>query len=217
MKHRCWLLVVIVMGIAGVSCVARTKEIRATSFVVEDYQGKRRAELGMSEGKSTLQLFGENEGPRIVMSVGEAGPIVSLLDETGMPRIGLSVAEDSPQMSLLDETGTARIGLSVAKDSPQISLFDKTGTARIELIMSEPGAGLALSDKTGTIRIGLSVTESETGIVLFYENFEFAAGLGTDTGIMPNLSKTLLINPPALRTFMPFNCSSLVTGFLVNR
>ena len=66
--------------------VKTAKEIRANKFVLEDENGKRRAELGVFE-----------DGPRLTM-----------YDKNGKPRAGPGVLKDGPSLVLGDENGKIR-------------------------------------------------------------------------------------------------------------
>jgi len=82
------------------------KEIRANKFVLEDDNGKTRAELYTAKDK---------------------GGGLSLYDESGKLRYALGVAKQGTALMLLDENKTARIILSANQEGQRLNLFDENG------------------------------------------------------------------------------------------
>ncbi len=90
-----WLLVSLCLGIgllAGVcwSGAASTqparaalKVVRANEFILEDENGKNRAQLGVDKNGSVLSLYGENGKKRAELGVVKAGAGLVLADEKG--------------------------------------------------------------------------------------------------------------------------------------
>jgi hypothetical protein len=84
------------------------KVIRAKRFIVEDENGKTRAELSINKDGPSLSLFDKNGNPRALLSAIKDGPRLELFDENGTPRAGLSALKDGPMLSLFDENGKPR-------------------------------------------------------------------------------------------------------------
>ena len=99
------------------------KEIRANSFILEDENGKPRAELSVGKDGPWLSLRDENGKGRVNLSVDKDGPGLWLFDEKGKNRAGLSLLKDAPHLSLYGENGKLRAWLSVGKDMPCLRLL----------------------------------------------------------------------------------------------
>jgi len=82
------------------------KEIRANKFILEDENGKIRAELYTSKDK---------------------GGGLRLYDESGKLRYTLGVAKQGIAQMLLDENQTARIVLGANQEGQRLNLFDENG------------------------------------------------------------------------------------------
>ena len=124
---------------------SEVKEVRANRFILEDENGKTRAELSMEEDGPCLHLLGENGNVCLGLTVGKDGPCLMLRDENGSAylsvlkegttlwlsdkngksRAGFAVLEEWTGLGLCDENGNKRAGLSVDKDGPDLHLFDR--------------------------------------------------------------------------------------------
>jgi hypothetical protein len=85
-----------------------TKEIRANKFVLEDENGKIRAELYAAKDKGGgLSLYDENGKLRAVLGAGKEGTALVLMDDKPVARIALGAGtnKDEPSLSLRDEKG----------------------------------------------------------------------------------------------------------------
>jgi len=138
------------------------KEIRARSIIIEDENGKRRAELDAGG----LALWNKKGGASAWLINGN----LSLFDENGKGRAELYAAEglmlekdkaitmlDAARgLRLLDENYTLRIKLVVVKDGPELALYDEKGHTRF-------AAG-----KTATVSPDGKTTEyPESSLILF--------------------------------------------------
>lgn len=101
------------------------KAIQATRFIVEDENGKPRAELSMGKQGPQLAMWNENGKPRIYLGVNDLGKWLSLWDENGTHRGSLAVRQDGPAVTLNDENGKPRARVRVLKDGPQFLLTDE--------------------------------------------------------------------------------------------
>ncbi len=72
------------------------KVIRANQFIVEDDNGKTRAELVINKDGPSLSLFDKNGNPRALLSALKDGPRLELFDENGKPRAGLAACGGEP-------------------------------------------------------------------------------------------------------------------------
>ena len=96
----------LLVGLPFLMAGSGVKEIRANRFILEDENGKTRAELSLKKD----------------------GPNLSLSDENGKPRAGLTVDKDGrPGLLLLDDNGKCLAILSVAMDGPWLALFEENG------------------------------------------------------------------------------------------
>lgn len=116
------------------------KEYRANRFVLEDRDGKNRAELSMYK-----------DGPRLVLT-----------DDKGVVRAGLSVLPDGPGLGLFDEKGDSRGVFAYLKGQPMLAVFDPKGKPRITVTVSDDGPGLKVLDDAGKVRVGLGATSTKT-------------------------------------------------------
>ena len=82
------------------------KVIRANKFILEDGNGKERAELNVTKDAGPgLWLVNEKGNPRVILNLTKYGPGLGLTDEKGNPRAMLNVTKDGPGLSLYDENG----------------------------------------------------------------------------------------------------------------
>jgi hypothetical protein len=125
----------------------RRKIIRANAFVLEDDDGRTRAELAM----------------------GEHGPGFHLYDEKGNIRGVLEMNAAQSRLTLYNPEGNGFAGLHVTDDGkPKLFMYDK-GEIRAELVAEEHLSALSLHDEKGELRAVLaapSPTVKETGEVV---------------------------------------------------
>lgn len=100
-------------------------EIRATSFVLVDENGKERAELGLFKGD----------------------PWIDLRDKKGKIRAKLNLVDDEPMLNLLDKNGNLRFWLN----ETSLALLVKNGNPRVDLSLRDGDPRLALLDKNGKL------------------------------------------------------------------
>jgi hypothetical protein len=81
--------------------VSVPKVVHANKFVLEDENGKPRAELSFNKDGPLLSLWDENGKPRAMLS----GSGLKLWDENGKTRVFLDVLKDMTVLSLRDENG----------------------------------------------------------------------------------------------------------------
>jgi hypothetical protein len=76
--------------------VGVSKELRATSLVLEDASGKPRASLGMDEDGLELRLRYENGNIGAAICLHEEKVVLSLADQNAKPRAVLGLAKNMP-------------------------------------------------------------------------------------------------------------------------
>lgn len=105
------------------------KELRATSFILEDTNGKPRASLGMDEDGLELRLRYENGNIGAALCLHDEKMVLSLADNSGKPRAVLGVTKNIPLLCLYDEKEEPRATLAVLADGPHLVLRDEKGKA----------------------------------------------------------------------------------------
>jgi hypothetical protein len=162
-RHCRFRLGIQIASVAGNS--TRPLEVRSNRFVLEDEDGKARAEISMSKDVPLLkQSPGEffqtpitpGRGDRAEPSNLKDVPCLKLFDEKGKSSVVLVVSKDGPRLILADEEGRSRVGLAVCIDGPRLSLCDEKGEPRVLLTMGRDGPGLNLSDEKGQSRVVLN-------------------------------------------------------------
>ena len=104
-----------------------SKELRATSFVLEDANGKPRASLGMDEDGLVLRMRYENGNIGAALCLHDEKMVLSLADNSGKPRAVLGVTKNMPLLCLYDEREEPRATLAVLADGPHLVLVDEKG------------------------------------------------------------------------------------------
>ena len=138
------------------------KEVRATSFVLEDENGKTRASVGMGKDGPGLWLWDENAKPRVMLVATKDGSVLWLHDGNGKGRAVLSASDDSPMLSLYDENDKTRARLAVIKEGAGLALSDENGKDRAALGVAKDGPGLSLWDENGKPSATLGASKSTT-------------------------------------------------------
>lgn len=128
----CLMSMVVVYGPGLASLTAHAsegapKEIRATSFVLEDANGKPRASLGMDEDGLVLRMRYENGNIGAALCLHDEKMVLSLADNSGKPRAVLGVTKNMPLLCLYDEKEEPRATLAVLADGPHLVLLDEKG------------------------------------------------------------------------------------------
>jgi hypothetical protein len=106
-----------------------SKEIRATSFVLEDASGKPRASLGMDEDGLELRLRYENGNIGAALCLHKEKVVLSLADNGGKPRAVLGLTKNVPLLCLYDEKEEPRATVALLPDGPHLVLRDEKGNA----------------------------------------------------------------------------------------
>jgi hypothetical protein len=126
-------VVMVVVGLLGLTAAPaqatgeKPKKVHATNYVLEDNDGKTRAQFFMSED----------------------GPVLRLNDEKGNIRAALYVHEKAG-LSLYDENGKMRVAIGVVQKMPVLFFYDEADNARVKLYYSEKtGPGVSLEDDKG--------------------------------------------------------------------
>ena len=80
-------------------------QIRASSFLLVDENGRARAELGIIKDGTRLAIYDESGKTHAALVVTRDGSHIALHDENGEIRALLSVTKEGPVLALLDENG----------------------------------------------------------------------------------------------------------------
>ncbi len=123
-------------GVVLVGAAApKPKTVEAEKFVVLDEQGRKRAELGMSEENSVGLALSDKKGERrAALRLTRLGrPSLVLQDAHGDERAKLDLGVE-PSLTLSDKTGAVRLnlGINIAKtrdlrETPSFRLFGAQG------------------------------------------------------------------------------------------
>lgn len=125
--------------------VVPNKVIRAKGFILEDKNGKTRAELALNEG----------------------GPHLSLFDENFIRRVGLAVFIDKgPLLSMFGENGIIGAQLDMGKNASGLYLYNKDSDSKAFLAVYRVGPILALSDEKGRFRAMLRIEQYGSEMIL---------------------------------------------------
>lgn len=123
-RRNHWLLPVAALAVGGLTLpwtltkttpaaqaqgAGAEKVIRASAFVLEDEQGRKRGELAMGPLGSVLGLFDANGKPRVILSAVKDGPSLELLDENGTVRNQLNVGQAVRKPSMVVEKPVVRV------------------------------------------------------------------------------------------------------------
>jgi hypothetical protein len=184
-----------------------TKEIRANRFVLEDENGKKRAELSMLiggpgltlydgdglpraslvliEGTAALHLSDENDKSSIEVSTSKGWSTICLRDKNGKDRINLSMLEDEPSLTMDAKNRPGCIFLGMTKDksrSPLLVLRDENLESGLVISMAEDehGAGLSLAGGNGKSGVKLWATPGGGSLIVHDANGTMRALLGVD-------------------------------------
>ena len=127
------------------------KVVTAEKFVVVDKNGKERAVLDVSEGRSGLWIYDENGKPRVVLGGIQEGGGLGLSDKNGKLRISLV-------------EGTGRGGLYVTDKNEKLrAAFGMTWKGRV---------GLVLADENENYRVELRQDQDYNRILILDKNGE---------------------------------------------
>ena len=142
-----------------------TKVIRAKGFILEDENGKTRAQLSMNELGPGLVLYDENGNGLAVLYTFK----LSFFDEKREVRARLLVTGRESVLDLFDEKGVCRTGLRFGYAGPGLWLYDEKGEARSVLNAGGRGPMLSLSGETGEAGAGLAVLRDKPGLSMWDE------------------------------------------------
>ena len=105
------------------------QELRATSFILEDANGKPRASLGLDEDGLELRLRYENDNIGAALCLHEDKVVLSFADKVGKPRAVLGLTKNVPLLCLYDEKEEPRVTVALLQDGPHLVLRDEKGNA----------------------------------------------------------------------------------------
>jgi len=144
------------LAILKKSAASAPKEIRASSFIAVDENGKDRAVLNVSDGVPGLILKDENGKNRIILNITKNKTGLTIYDEKSKNHIGLSVKDEGLGLALYDDNGPIA-GLGMENDQLELRLGGKKGMGRVILQVNKNIAGLVLRDDNDNPRALLSV------------------------------------------------------------
>jgi hypothetical protein len=183
----------LLMGQGKAVKVAPVKAVRALEagkFVLQDGQGKRRAELGLIAERPSLVFYDSTD--RAMLSVGldaegaglvlyddqirktaalsstPTGPVLALF-HSGVKRLNLSVTTQGPALGLVGKNGDARAALGLtADDNAFLHLFGAGERGGAQLLASPDRTVLRFFDSADKARsvLGLLEKEGSPGFVL---------------------------------------------------
>jgi hypothetical protein len=138
--------------------------IRANGFILEDAEGRTRAELVMTEGEPRLRLLDEYGKNRAVLGMNEV-----------KKEIGLFLL---PGLGLYDENGVHRAML--LEDS--LNLYNEDGVRWAQLrVSSLLGGSLSLDDENSVERVHLAASDASVlsfpGLSLYDENSDLCSAM----------------------------------------
>lgn len=146
------------------------RRITAQGFVVEDSQGRRRAELAV-----------------VPVEHGRESPWLGLFDEDGKLRICLGAEgregpTTGPWLELYSPKGRTAVEVEGGPDGPLIRMFDANGSARLVANVSPSGdPHVAMSDANGKLRVILEVAPTgEPGLIMYDGNAEPRLDIGVE-------------------------------------
>lgn len=141
------------------------REVRASSFEVEDEHGNTKAILHEDDGGASLEFKDAKGKLRMKLHVDKNGPALGILDENEKLRLMLS----DFILSMTDGDGTGRIML-VSGKTTGLFLHDDLGNKRLELKVTKSGSSIGLSDDKGNARctIGSNATTQKDGRTTLY-------------------------------------------------
>ena len=142
-RRNRWLLATVGLGVVGLvlawilggttttaqaqGASSGLKEIRANRLILEDQNGKSRAELAVDKDGPRLVLTDQNGKIGATLNLDKDGSGLALLDETGKPRLSLDAFKSGPILNLHDQNGNSRAILEVTNAGPRLTLRDETG------------------------------------------------------------------------------------------
>lgn len=184
---------ILVMGqgkAAKVPAVKAVKTLEAGKFVLQDGQGRRRAELGLFAERPSLVFYDASDKARISVGLDSegaglvlyddqtrktaslnstpAGPVLTLFQE-GAKRLNLSIAGQGPALGLIGKNGDAKAALGLtAGDSAFLHLFGAGERGGAQLLASSDRTVLSFFDGADRARavLGLLEKEASPGLVL---------------------------------------------------
>ena len=156
--------------LARAQVAGTVKEIRASSFLLVDENGKPRAELSVYKNGPSLVLADENFNPRAMLYVDKNVPRLELLDENNKPRAEFTTGKDGPVLRLRDENENVRAALTLFKNDPMLMMLDENKKAHVKIYSDKDGAGLSVLDENGNPRSVLGVYQNHPGLMLSDEN-----------------------------------------------
>jgi len=103
------------------------KEVHANRFILDDGNGRTRAELYMTEDGPMLRLYNENKKSRAVLYIHGNQAGLGFKDENDKLRSFLGVGMNVPMLTLYDENEKPRAMFNVLKTGPYLGLTDEKG------------------------------------------------------------------------------------------
>jgi hypothetical protein len=174
----CAVLAGLLAGLVGFAAPSSIGVVRATSFVLEDTNGRVRARQSVNGEGPLLEMLDDDGNIRLLQALTKAGPRFALVsEELGKADLLLSVAENQPRLSLSSQDGKTGVNLGVLKSGPYVHLVEN-GEIRIQQMVLDGGAVLTVHDEKGRVRCSQIVHKDGPALVLLDENQNKRAHLG---------------------------------------
>ena len=160
------------------------KEVRARSFVLEDENGKTRADLAVGKDGVGMAMFDENGKTRVGLATTKDGSRLRLFGENQVDRTELVADKDGGGLGLVNDDGKIRVGLIILKDGAGLTLSDASGQS-VLLKTNKDGPGtkanatLILLDQNNKVRASLGLVKEGPALGLFDENGKFSVLMRT--------------------------------------
>ena len=139
------------------------RTVVAQRLVIQDREGRRRAELGVvipegtAEESPWLGLFDADESLRACIGVGGRdkegpieGPWLEFYDASGNIGMEIRIGEHGPAVRLFNENGKATLAIATTEFGPCVVLFNPNGRETLSMSISLSGAPwLVMEDGAG--------------------------------------------------------------------
>ncbi len=126
-----WILGGGILLILACLTIAATPEdnkiIRANCLILEDANGKIRAELNVNKDGPRLAMTDANGKIRAQMAVGKNGPRLVMKDANGKTSAELTVNNNGAMLVMKDANGKNRAEMGMYKNGPRAVIIDENG------------------------------------------------------------------------------------------
>jgi len=134
-RQNRWLAVfsaLIGLGLV-VSIISPDRVTSSRHFELRDDRNRQRGMWRVRDDRPSLVLQDRNGRWRANLMIDDDGPLLSLLGPRGKPSIALSSQRSEAYFAIYDEQGRLRLQISVSEDGPRMEFFDQDGEAILTL------------------------------------------------------------------------------------